>query len=507
MYATYKIRDSFIRHLLNNFSEGIVVLNSSHEIIYINDFITKITGYDSVELIGVPLERLFPENADEIKSTFVFGDIPSTIKFYKRIQRKNNSSFTAKIRLSKETDKEGILHFIIYVKDNSDYQNERKDILRKVLTIEQLSKSRKIRNGKLKEAIFEILESASRAIHAERLNAWVFNEDKSKIHCIGNYDTSKHKMDILGDLSRTLLPNYFRLFESEKVIITVDAFNSPKTSELVDIYLKPNNIHSLMDIPIRVEGEMIGVLCFENKDTPREWTIEEQKFGLVIAQLISLAIETNEKKIAHAKTETALREQKVLLQEVQHRVKNNLAIISSLINLQATKAKDKYHRELFQESKNRLESIAKVHSLLYQSQSYSSVNLKNYFNEILDNLTESFSGINKQIKIKKDIDDIVIDVSSAITLALILNELVTNSYKHAFNDMDKGQISVSLKEKKGKIYLKVKDSGSGYPKQSQEKSSLGLHIIEGLVEQIDATLTHTNSEGAISELHFVKPVF
>lgn len=506
MYATYKIKDSFIRHILNNFNEGIIVLNSSHEIIYVNEFITRTTGYDTVELIGVPLDRLFPGNADEIKSSFVFSEIPASIKFYKSIKRKDNTSFTTRIRLTKETDKDGSLNFIIYVKDNSPYQSLRKDILRKVLTIEQLSKSRKIRNGKLKEAIFEILESASRAMHTERVNAWVFNEDKSKIHCIGNYDAAKRKMDILGDLSRTSLPNYFRLFDTEKIIITVDAFNNPKTVELLESYLKPNNIHSLMDIPIRIEGEIIGVLCFENRNRPREWNIEEQKFGMVVAQMISLAIETNEKQNACAKTEASLKEQKVLLQEVQHRVKNNLTIISSLINLQASRAKDDYHKELFQESKNRLDSIAKVHNLLYQSQSYTSVNLKHYFNEILDNLDETFAPDNIEIKIKRDVEDVILDVSSAITLALILNELVTNSYKHAFHGLKKGMITVSLKEKKGKIHLKVKDNGSGFNQQIPSKTSLGLDILDGLVEQVSGTLTYNNSDGAVSDLTFVKPI-
>jgi two-component sensor histidine kinase len=222
--------------------------------------------------------------------------------------------------------------------------------------------------------------------------------------------------------------------------------------------------------------------------------------------MISLAIESNEKQNAWTKTEAALKEQKVLLQEVQHRVKNNLAIISSLVNLQSAKAKDKYHRELFQESKNRLDSIAKVHNLLYQSQSYTSVNLQRYFNEILDNLAESFSTVNKKIKIRKDIDDVMLDVSSSITLALILNELVTNSFKHAFKKMDEGTISVSLKEKKGKIHLKVKDNGSGYQSKSKEKSSLGLDILGGLVEQIDATLSCDNKDGAISEVSFLKPL-
>jgi two-component sensor histidine kinase len=130
------------------------------------------------------------------------------------------------------------------------------------------------------------------------------------------------------------------------------------------------------------------------------------------------------------------------------------------------------------------------------------VNLKHYLEEILDNLKESFSGINKKIEIVKNIDNIVLDVSTAIPLALILNELVTNSYKHAFNDAESGTIEVVLKEEDKKIKLIVKDNGSGFNPELVGKSSLGLHILHGLIEQIDASLNYTGKAGTNAEVSF-----
>lgn len=244
--------------------------------------------------------------------------------------------------------------------------------------VEHLSKSRKIRDGKFDEAIHEIISSASEAIKAQRVNAWLFVNNFSEIKCIGNYDASNHTSELSPNLKRIDMPNYFSLLTSREIVITDDTFNNPQTKELLDIYLKPLNIHSLMDIPIHIGGELVGLVCFENTKEARSWTEREQKFGLVIAQMISLAIETDAKQKAMAELEKALAEQKVLLQEVNHRVKNNLTIISSLINMQSEKAKDEYHSFLFQETRNRLMSIAAVHELLYQSKSYSEVNFKRY---------------------------------------------------------------------------------------------------------------------------------
>jgi two-component sensor histidine kinase len=273
---------------------------------------------------------------------------------------------------------------------------------------------------------------------------------------------------------------------------------------MLESYLKPNRIHSLMDIPVRIEGEIIGVVCFEHRDTSRVWNLQEQKFGLVTAQMLSLALETSAKQQARHELEEALDEQKVLLKEVHHRVKNNLAIISSLLNLQANKAKDDYHKNLFTESRNRLDSIASVHQLLYLSKSYSSINFKEHIEEILKNLHSSFSVAGQEISINKNIDSVQLDVSTAIPLALIVNELVTNSYKHAFSKGIRGEIGISLSESNKMVSLRISDNGPGYNVKLIPESSVGMDIINGLIGQIDATMKYSNGAGSVHEITFLK---
>ena len=490
--------------LLEKFTEGVLILNKEHKIIFTSDLLNSLVGYSQKDLLEKSLDDLFPENNEGLRSIFIAAEHTESIVFHTCLKRKNNSIFTARVRVIKNNDPAIEGHFFLYVKDNTPYQRIRKDILRKALTVEHLSKSRKIRDGKLNSAIYEILEKASRAMNTQRVNAWVFNEDHSQIHCIGSFDSIQNKLIEEKDLPRIAMPNYFKLFETEKIIITSDAFNDKQTSELLEMYLKPNNIHSLMDIPIRIEGEMIGVICFEHTNTTREWNLQEQKFGLVTAQMISLALETSEKQKARNGLEMALEEQKVLLQEVHHRVKNNLTIISSLLNLQANKAKDEYHKKLFYESRDRLNSIATVHQLLYQSRSYSSVNFKNYLEEILRNLNNSFSADNKKITIKNGINDVELDVSTAIPLALIVNELVTNSYKHAFNKTKEGVIEISLIENNKKIFLRIKDNGPGYDFDKASESSIGLDIVHGLIDQINAVIKYDNQSGSTYDISFTK---
>ena len=490
--------------LLNHFTEGVVLLNTKHQIIFCSDFFISLIGYSNEQLTNKSVDDLFFDKKKEMVALFEAANYSESIVFYTPLQKKDGSQFVARVRLIKNTNTDEEGRFILYIKDNSPYQRIRKDLLKKTLTVEHLSKSRKIRDGKLDDAIYEILEMASRSVNTQRVNAWLFTPTYSEIHCIGNFDALQNKLVAQGDLPRIAMPNYFKLFESEKIIISSDAYVDSKTHELLDIYLKPHNIRSLMDIPIRIEGEMIGVLCFEHTNSPREWNLQEQKFGLVIAQIISLALETSEKQKARNDLEVALNEQKVLLQEVHHRVKNNLTIISSLLNLQANKAKDEYHKKLFYESRDRLNSIATVHQLLYQSKSYSSVNFKHYLEEILSNLHSSFDSDHKEIVMKKGINDVELDVSTAIPLALIVNELVTNSYKHAFNNQQEGTIEVSLIENNKKVFLRIKDSGPGYDFDNAAASSVGLDIIHGLIDQINATLTYENQSGSTYDIRFTK---
>ena len=202
--------------------------------------------------------------------------------------------------------------------------------------------------------------------------------------------------------------------------------------------------------------------------------------------------------------ELALKEQTILLQEVNNRVKNNLSIVASLLNLQSEKSHDEYHKQLFLECRNRLDSIATVHELIYKAKTYSHINFKDYLNQIIDHISSSYKSFDF-IKIIKGITDVHVTISSAIPLALIVNELITNAYKHAFLNKKEGVIEVSLIEKNNQVFLTIKDNGHGFDKNVIPKNSIGLDILNGLIEQIEGSCQLlSNENGTQYKISFSK---
>ncbi len=499
------ISNSAFSNVVNNFLEHVFVLNSKAEIVFQTEYNNALLGYTDEEILEKGFAWLFinPEFllSDTLQKVLKYGEFYGTENFKHKTKRYINIAFRILCHEDEET-KETL--YIFYLRDNTQQNIIRKDIIKKSLTIENLSRSRKIRDGEIEKAIYEILESSSRAMQSTRVNAWIFDEHKTEIQCVGNFDARVNKLVPQSALPRIAMPFYFKLFETEKIILTRDAFNETITAELYDFYLKPHDIQSLMDIPVRIEGEMIGVICFENVGAPREWTLQEQKYGLVAAQMLSLTIESYNKRKAMQALEVALNEQTVLLQEVNHRVKNNLSIVASLLNLQSQKSNDDYHKQLFMECRNRIDSIAAVHELIYKAKSYSQLNFKEYLNQLIDHISASYKS-SEHIKITKGITDVHINIAAAIPLGLIVNELITNAYKHAFTNKKEGLIEISLLENNNQVFLTIKDNGNGFDKNVIPKNSIGMDILGGLIEQIDGTYSlNSDAKGTVFKISFSK---
>jgi two-component sensor histidine kinase len=494
----------FVNKIVNNFLEHVYVLNEEDEIIFQSESTDNLFGYTKDEIYTHGFAFLFLHK-DALKkckeNAELFGEYINTENF--RHKTRNYINIAYRIYYDEDA-REGEKNYIFYLRDNTQQNIIRKDIIKKSLTIENLSKSRMIREGRINEAIYEILESSSRAMNTTRVNAWMFDRDKTQIQCIGNFDARENKLVPQTALPRLAMPLYFSLFEKEKIIITRNAYTETKTAELYEYYLKPHDIQALMDIPVRIEGQMIGIICFENVGAPRDWTLQEQKFGLVAAQMLSLTIETHNKQNAMLALKSSLEEKIVLLQEVHHRVKNNLSIVGSLMNLQAEKSADEYHRQLFIECRNRLDSIAAVHELIYKAKSYSQLNFKEYLDQIIDHITSSYNS-SKHIKIEKGITDVHVDISTAIPLALIVNELITNAYKHAFSNREHGVIGISLLENNKQVFMTITDNGKGFDKSNIPANSIGMDILAGLVEQIEGTCElKSDSSGTSYKISFSK---
>jgi len=287
---------------------------------------------------------------------------------------------------------------------------------------------------------------------------------------------------------------------------------------------------SEITVPIMAEGKVIGVIDSEHsrKDF---FTEQDLKTLTTIASMTSsrlaqaYAIEklnkhqqTLEESVANktkelhetleqlviSNDELSLRnqEKEVLLKEVHHRVKNNLQIIVSLLNLQMYEAQSEHEIEVFKDCQLRIRNMAMIHDNLYSEQNISNINLRTYTKDLAYELIMSY-GLQHRIETKLEINDIFLDIEEIMPVCLILNELIANAFKHAFPDNREGWIRIGFSNDHNNATLVVEDNGVGIDVFEDKPKSVGLELIKSLTEQIDGKLMlDTTDEGTKHTLTF-----
>ena len=197
-----------------------------------------------------------------------------------------------------------------------------------------------------------------------------------------------------------------------------------------------------------------------------------------------------ERKRAEEKLQASLREKETLLKEIHHRVKNNLQVISSLLSLQSQHTKNKGDLEMFRASENRVRTMALVHNMLYQSETLSAIDYGSFIRELVGVLLHAYHTDPSAIKINLDVHDIQLDIVRAVPCGLILNELISNTLKHAFPGDAKGEISLRMRAEGDRIVMRLQDTGVGFPEALDFRNirSLGLQLVNILVEQMNGTI-------------------
>lgn len=205
--------------------------------------------------------------------------------------------------------------------------------------------------------------------------------------------------------------------------------------------------------------------------------------------------------------EASLVEKEVLLKEIHHRVKNNMAVISGLLELQSMSTDDSSLQELLKESQLRIYSMAMIHEKLYQTETFSDIEFGDYVKQLVQTITDTIDVSNKEIEVSYDLGPARLNINQAIPAALILNEAVVNSFKHAFSDLDKGQIDISVVQDESRTKLRVEDNGVGLPDEFEldKQQSLGITLIQTLSRQLNGDVLIANSSdgnGTCVELSF-----
>jgi two-component sensor histidine kinase len=231
--------------------------------------------------------------------------------------------------------------------------------------------------------------------------------------------------------------------------------------------------------------------------------------GLTRLLVAGLAEDITERKKVDLQIQAALREKEALLRELFHRVKNNLQVVSSLLNLQSESLTDEQAREMFREGRHRIHSMALIHERLYQAKDLARIDIKQYVHDLASELFFAYGVSAERIRLAVDVntDGAIIDIEKAVPLGLIINELLTNALKYAFPDGRAGEMTVRIEPAPGNMLkLTVADDGVGLPAgiDVNDPATLGLQLVSTLAEQLRGSLEARPQPGAAFTITFPK---
>lgn len=326
-------------------------------------------------------------------------------------------------------------------------------------------------------------------------------------------DVNKAAVAIEGVRDKsTLLDNLSQIFEQkipthfQQELVAIATGELAYQNEGFNCNLAGNLVHYQVGWSVApgYEADLSNVIVFV-LDITKQRQVElelrqyrdhlEERVALRTAELSQLnqqlELEINERK-------QVLHDKEVLLQEIHHRVKNNLQVISSLLDLQASYLKDEASREIFKESQHRIRSMALVHERLYQAQDLTRINYAEYITNLTHHLLVAYDNRHGQIHLHQQIDPLSLSIETAIPCGLIINELVSNALKHAFPDRPGGEIWLEFRAApNSQLILRVGDNGIGMPPEVdfRRSKSLGLALVTTLVKQLQGTIEINNTGG------------
>lgn len=295
-----------------------------------------------------------------------------------------------------------------------------------------------------------------------------------------------------------------------------------KTFEKLGIELLGQKSFSLLSVPMLTGGKVIGVITLQDYKHENAFDKSQLELLTTIASQAAIALENShlfsalqkeleEKSEAEKRIKASLHEKELLLQEIHHRVKNNLQIMSSLLRLQSSHFKDQDVQNIFKESENRIKAMAIIHNKLYTNPEYDKVDFNDYIKTLIQNLFLSYGVSSSSISWKIDVSNILLNIDTAIPCGLIINELISNSLKYAFPHNKKGNISIKMFFEDGDLVLTVKDNGIGIDSDVylKNKETLGLKLVQLLTSQMDGMVKLNSSHGTefiirLKELHYKK---
>lgn len=442
--------------LFNSISDAIYLVDDKGIILEVNDGLYTTFGYGRGEIIGKSMKILSaPGKYDEerIDNILKQAHVGKSDKYEGWGRKKNGEIFPTEFVIN-TGNYFGDEVFIVIERDISDRRQSEVEL-------------------KQREGLFTKL----------------FNSSPIGIALLNEH----HEVDMVNDGFEQL----FGYREEELRGLHLDKIIVPEKGILqAEKLSQSDHVREATVKRIRKDGKILDVIIYA---VP---VIVEKR----VVAIYGIYVDITDRKKAEEKIRKSLQEKEMLLAEVHHRVKNNLAVITGLLELQSFSADDESAKRILKESQMRVHSIAMVHEKLYKSEDFSEVDISQYFDELTTIIHKTMRKSEKKVNIDLDISAIKLPITQAIPCGLLLNEILTNSFKHAFVGREEGKIKISLHKEGQELKLIMKDDGIGLPENAEAdiNKSMGMTLIRTLAKQLNAEFDYRNEPGAYFEFRFEK---
>lgn len=347
-----------------------------------------------------------------------------------------------------------------------------------------------------------LVENSPFCIHAINDKGQISSMNPAGLEMLGGITEEEvcgtHYLDFVEEKDKERVKSLMKeAFEGKTSFFDFDMNVDEKT-----IYFKSNFV-PLMSSKGKVEN-LMGV----TQDVTELKKAQEEKIRTELTEVanIQLQKEIEEKTKIEKELIKAIKEKKVLLKEIHHRVKNNLQLVSSLLKLQAYTSDNKEFHNAISASQGRIKSMALVHENLYHTKTLSEINIKEYLNTLLNNKVSEINDYKNNIKFEIASPKVNLDIEHMLPIGLIINELVTNSIKYALKETHKCEICIELtNHKENQFCLTYKDNGPGLPEEAKKNNlkGLGLELVDSFVSQLEGTIkAKSNSQGLAYFINF-----
>jgi PAS domain S-box-containing protein len=491
-----------------------------YRISYISDNITTILGYQPVEFTtdcNFWVNHIHPEDVEriltELSGLFETGH---HIHEYRFLHQDGSYRWVrSELKLLRD-ERDNPIEIIGYSADISDrkraeiawqQQLERERIISAIAT--------KVRQSlQLEEILSTTVAELQQVLQADRVLVYqIFPNGNGR--AIAEATSSQCQPILNIDFPSEVFPkeNYDRYLQGR--ICALSDRNTANISPCLVKFLYQLDVQAKLVVPI-INPDKIWGLLIAHHCNPRRWQDWEISLFKQLANQVAIAIqqsslyaqlqaELNERKQAEENLKNSLKEKEILFKEIHHRVKNNLYVVSSLLELQSDTISDPQIAKLFEESQNRIYSMALIHEKLYRSQNIAQVNFGDYLQDLVDHLFDTYNVSQDRIEVKIDTDPIFLNIETAAPCGLIVNELVSNTMKHAFPNERTGMVCVECHQDGAKqIHLAIRDNGIGFPPDLNFRTtdSMGFQVVCTLIEQLEATIELESDRGTSFHIKF-----